>query len=200
MAIEMEVKFRMNQDTWSKIKEDYEQLHPVSHVERQSNQYYDTSDRKLGAREIGLRLRVLEDRSILAIKRSTDDAHKRIEIEESYADAPDRLPHTSPALQELLQEIGAEYDDIAPLVMLRTERYVFDLEEAGFQAEVCFDDVSIVGRCREHKLYEIEFELLAGDEARLYQIVEEFQHKYGNSIEESAIPKLVYALNLVNCD
>ncbi|KEO82148.1 CYTH domain-containing protein [Tumebacillus flagellatus] len=200
MAIEMEVKFRMTADTWAAIKADYDGEHALHHIERQTNQYYDTSDRRLGAKEIGLRLRVLEDRSILAVKRSTDEAHKRIEIEETYTDAPDRLPPESPALQALLGELGIQYDDIAPLVMLRTERFIYEIEEQGVKAEVCFDDVSIVGRCREHKLYEIEFELLSGREERLYQIVQAFKNQYGTTVEESSIPKLVYALNLVNCE
>lgn len=200
MAIEMEVKFRMDADVWAAIKADYDREHPLHHVERQTNQYYDTSDRRLGALEIGLRLRVLADRSILAIKRNTTEAHKRVEIEETYTEAPDHLPSDSPALQALLEEIGATYDDIAPLVMLRTERFIFEIEEQGVRAEVCFDDVSIVDRCREHKLYEVEFELLSGSEERLYQLVHAFQNQYGAAVQESSIPKLVYALNLVNCD
>ncbi|MBL0386600.1 CYTH domain-containing protein [Tumebacillus sp. ITR2] len=200
MAIEMEVKFRMDADTWAKIKSDYDRERDLHHIERQSNQYYDTSDRRLGAKEIGLRLRVLEDRSILAVKRSTDEAHKRIEIEETYEDAPESLPPHSPALQELMTEVGIQYDDIAPLVMLRTERFIYEIEEQGVKAEVCFDDVSIVGTCREYKLYEIEFELVDGSEERLYQIVSSFKNQYGATVEESSIPKLVYALNLVNCD
>jgi inorganic triphosphatase YgiF len=200
MAIEMEVKFRMDADVWAAIKADYDRVHALHHVERQTNQYYDTSDRRLGALEIGLRLRVLEDRSILAIKRSTEEAHKRVEIEETYAQAPDSLPPDSPALGALMQEVGIQYEDIAPLVMLRTERFIYEIEEQGVRAEVCFDDVSIVGRCREHKLYEVEFELLSGSEERLYQLVHAFKNQYGASVEESSIPKLVYALHLVNCD
>ena len=200
MAVEMEVKFRMDREAWQEIKRDYEADNPLDHVERQSNQYYDTLDRRLSAEKVGLRLRLLEDRTILTIKRDTKEAHKRQELEENYPAGLERLPVESQALQDLLADLNISYDDLAPLVMLRTERSIYILKEGDVEAEVCFDDVSIIGRCREHKLYEVEFELLNGSEERLLQIVQAFQNKYGGRVQQSSISKLGYAMQLVDCE
>jgi len=201
MAIETEVKFRMDRMTWEEIEDAYNRTRTVDHVEDQTNQYYDTINGEIGQRKIGLRLRILntENRSVLAIKQDTADPNKRLEIEEKYEGLLETLPEDSPALKQLLQDIGCTYDDIVPLVMLRTVRTIYMLEEDDLRAEVCFDDVSIVDVCREHKLYEIEFELLEGSEEKLMSIVSEFKNQYGDRVEHSAVSKLAYALKLVSC-
>lgn len=200
MGMETEVKFRMEKDVWLEIKGEFGSRLKADHVERQTNQYYNTVGNELNERRIGLRLRVLEDRSILAIKRDTKVAHRRQEVEEVYEGRLERLPEESPALRELLAEVGASYEDIVPLVMLRAERTVFLLEEEAFRAEVCFDEVAIVDVCREHMLYEVEFELVSGAEERLLQVVGAFRDKYGERVEQSAVSKLQYALELVACE
>jgi len=199
MAIEMEVKFKMERETWEEVCRDLMSAHETERVERQTNQYYNTSDDKLQQLKIGLRLRLLDDHSVLTIKRDTQDAYKRQELEERYDGILETLPPHSPALQGLLEEIGSSYDDLAPLVMMRTERTVFLLEEQGVMAEVCCDDVAIIGRCREHRLYEVEFELLEGSEDRLLQLVNTFKNRYGDRVTESRTSKLAYAVQWVNC-
>ncbi|HEU4965396.1 MAG TPA: CYTH domain-containing protein [Bacilli bacterium] len=199
MPIETEIKFRTDKQTWHDLKTLYQADHQVHHIEHQTNQYYNTAGNELNDCRIGLRLRILDNQSILTIKRDTKDAHKREEIEETYPGHLDTLPPDSPALQALLDEIGTTYDQIVPLVMLRAERTVFLLDRPTFQAEVCFDDVSILDVCKEHKLYEIEFELLTGSEQDLLNTVAHFRDTYGDRIEQSAISKLQYALELTGC-
>jgi triphosphatase len=197
MGIELEVKFRMERETWLAIKHDYEERHVVHRVEQQTNQYFDTLDRRLGKLRIGLRLRLLDERTILSIKRDTMEENKRQEVEEMYEGILEKLPVDSPALRDLLQEVGCLYEELAPLVMLRTERTIFKIEEAGVKAEACFDDVTIIGRCREHKLYEVEFELLEGSEERLLALVNSFRNQYGKAVQQSSVSKLGYAMQLV---
>jgi triphosphatase len=198
MAIETEVKFRMDGATWAEIKEEYDRTHVLHNFEEQTNQYYNTVGNELEERKIGLRLRVMADKSVLTIKRDTEIAHKREEIEETYPAGTERLPEESPALQKLLADVGASYDQLVPLVMMTTRRSVYLIEEAELKAEVCLDDVSIVNVCREHKLYEVEFELIEGSEARLLEITRDFAARYGDRVEQSSVPKLAYAMELVS--
>jgi triphosphatase len=100
-------------------------------------------------------------------------------------------------LREFLEEIGCTYEDIVPLVTLQAQRTIYLLEEATLRAEVCFDDVTILGADQEFKLYEVEFELLEGSEERLLQFTEAFRDAHGDRVEQSAISKLQFALELV---
>lgn len=199
MAIETEVKFRMEKAAWTAIKADYERDHTVDHIEEQTNQYYHDTKGQINERRIGLRLRRMPDKCVLTIKGDSADGIKREEIEETYPAATDSLPPDSPALQALLARVGIAYEDLVPQVMMTTRRTVFQLQEGGFAAAVCFDDVSILDTCREHKLFEIEFELVSGDESRLFEIVDAFHRRYGEQVERSGVSKLAYALNLVSC-
>ncbi|MGZ4106808.1 MAG: hypothetical protein ACXVDE_04700, partial [Tumebacillaceae bacterium] len=74
---------------------------------------------------------------------------------------------------------------------------IYLLEEANLRAEVCFDDVTILGADQEFKLHEVEFELLDGSEERLLQITEAFRTTHGDQVEQSAKSKLEIALHLV---
>jgi triphosphatase len=198
MAIETEVKFRMDGATWAEIKEEYDRTCTLHDFEEQTNQYYNTAGHELEEQKIGLRLRVMADKSVLTIKRDTEIAYKREEIEETYPAGTERLPKESPALQKLLNDVGASYDQLVPLVMMTTRRSVYLIEEANLKAEICVDDVSIINVCKEHKLYEVEFELVEGSEERLLEIADEFAARYGDRVERSSVPKLVYALELVS--
>lgn len=197
MAIETEVKFRTTADSWQEIREDFERTYKLDHVEEQTNQYFNTKDGELDRRKIGLRLRLVKGRSIVNIKRDTKESHKREEIEEAYAGTLDRLPPDSPILQQLLKEIDRSYEDIVPHVAMTTKRYVYLIEEPAVKIEVCFDDVLITGNGRDYPLYEIEFELVSGDEARLLELTAAFRAKHGSKVEQSAVSKLAYALHLV---
>ncbi|MGZ4134045.1 MAG: CYTH domain-containing protein, partial [Tumebacillaceae bacterium] len=180
-------------------KAEFDQKYAVHAVENQTNQYFNTKGNEIETLRIGLRLRTLpdENRSIVAIKRNTKDAHKRVEIQEEYAGVWDNLPPQSEAVRELMQEIGCTYEDIVPLVTLQAQRTIYLLEEANLRAEVCFDDVTILGADQEFKLHEVEFELLDGSEERLLQITEAFRTTHGDQVEQSAKSKLEIALHLV---
>jgi inorganic triphosphatase YgiF len=199
MANETQHNFRINNATWETIKDEFATRYRVHGMENQTNNYYNTVGNEIETLRIGLRLRVLPDegRSILAIKRDTEVVHKRVEIQEEYDGVWESLPPQSPALGELLQEIGCTYEDIVPLVTLQAQRTIYLLEEAELQAEVCFDEVTILGADAEFKLYEVEFELLSGSEERLLAITNAFRDQYGDQVEQSAASKLEIALGLV---
>jgi len=200
MAIETEVKFRMDRETWLAARAALVEEYGTFVVERQTNQYYTTADGQLEAQRIGLRLRVLDDASILCVKRDTKDAHKRQEVEERYEEILETLPRNSPVLQDLLNELGSTYDDLVPLVMLRTERTLLHITEPGVSYEVCCDDVAIVDRCREVKLYEVEFEHVDGSEELMWKRVDAFKNQHGDKVEVRTDSKLAYALQQVSCD
>ncbi|ARU61751.1 hypothetical protein CBW65_12495 [Tumebacillus avium] len=197
MAIETEVKFRTTAASWQEIKDDFERTYQLDHIEEQTNQYYNTKNGDLDRLRIGLRLRLVKGRSIVNIKRDTKESHKREEIEEEYAGTLERLPQDSLILQNLLNEVGCAYEDIVPHVRMTTKRYVYLIEEPTVKIEVCFDDVLISGNGQDHPLYEIEFELVSGDEARLLELTAAFRAKHGSRVEQSAVSKLAYALQLV---
>lgn len=197
MAIETEVKFRTTAASWQEIKDDFERTYKLDHIEEQTNQYYNTKNGELDRLRIGLRLRLVKGRSIVNIKRDTKESHKREEMEEAYEGTLERLPQDSPILQNLLNEIGCAYEDIVPHVAMTTKRYVYLIEEPTVKIEVCFDDVLISGNGQDNPLYEIEFELVSGDEARLLELTAAFRAKHGSRVEQSAVSKLAYALQLV---
>jgi triphosphatase len=199
MAIETEIKYKVERAAWEQIKADFERDHRAERIEEQTNQYYTDTKGELNKRKIGLRLRLLPDATILTIKLDSKDGIKREETEEMYPPGTDTLPPDSPALQALLQKVGCSYDEIVPLVMMTTRRTVYLIREPGLVAEVCFDDVAILDICREHKLYEIEFELLEGEEKHLFALVDSFEKRYSGQLIRSTVTKLAYALQLVSC-
>ncbi len=198
MAIETEVKFRMERASWEQIKDDFDRLYQLDHTEEQSNQYFNTKGGELDRLRIGLRLRVVKGRSIVNIKRDTKESHKRQEVEEVYPGTLLALPEHSPILQSLLAEIGCSYGEIVASVAMHTERHVYMIEEKTVKIEVCFDDVTITGNGQEHPLHEVEFELIEGEEDRLLELAEEFRSKYGVLVEQSSVSKLAYAIQLVS--
>ncbi|ASS76304.1 hypothetical protein CIG75_16020 [Tumebacillus algifaecis] len=197
MSIETEVKFRTEQAAWQQIKEEFGHTYQLDHIEEQTNQYYNTTDGELDRLKIGLRLRQVKGRSIVNIKRDTKESHKRVEIEETYEGTLDTLPKDSPILNDLLQEIDRTYEEVVPHVAMRTKRYVYLIEEQTVKIEVCFDEVLITGNGRDYPLYEIEFELVSGEENRLLQLTDAFRVQHGSRVEQSSVSKLAYALHLV---
>ena len=133
-----------------------------SHLERQENTYFDTSDAKLRALSWTLRLRKLEgDEAVFTLKgasQTSDGFATREELEVRVVGASSIRDLTDP---EILARISSvtNLESLMPLLTLETVRRVFDLEGVG---ELALDQVKVLrgdGSVAE-EFTELELELL----------------------------------------
>jgi inorganic triphosphatase YgiF len=133
-----------------------------SHLERQTNTYFDTKDAKLRALSWTLRLRRLEgDEAVFTLKgasQTSDGFATREELEERVSGAISIQDLRDP---EILARIASvtKLERLMPLLTLETVRQVFDLEGVG---ELALDQVKVLrgdGSVAE-EFTELELELL----------------------------------------
>jgi inorganic triphosphatase YgiF len=133
-----------------------------SHLERQTNTYFDTKDAKLRALSWTLRLRKLEgDDVVFTLKgasQTSDGFATREELEERVTGATSIWDLRDP---EILARISSvtKLERLMPLLTLETVRQVFDLEGVG---ELALDQVKVLrgdGSVAE-EFTELELELL----------------------------------------
>ncbi len=133
-----------------------------SHLERQTNTYFDTPDAKLRALAWTLRLRKLEgDEAVFTLKgasQTSDGFATREELEERVSGASSIWDLRDP---EILARISSvtKLEQLMPLLTLETERHIFDLEDVG---ELALDAVKVLrsdGSVAE-EFTELELELL----------------------------------------
>jgi inorganic triphosphatase YgiF len=133
-----------------------------SHLERQTNTYFDTPDAKLRALSWTLRLRKLEgDEAVFTLKgasQTSDGFATREELEVRVLGATSIRDLHDP---EILARIASvtEFENLIPLLTLETERQVFDLMGVG---ELALDQVRVLrgdGSIAE-EFTELELELL----------------------------------------
>ncbi len=133
-----------------------------SHLERQTNTYFDTKDAKLRALSWTLRLRKLEgDEAVFTLKgasQTSDGFATREELEVRVAGASSIWDLHDP---EILARISSvtNLEGLMPLLTLETVRQVFDLECVG---ELALDAVRVLrgdGSVAE-EFTELELELL----------------------------------------
>jgi inorganic triphosphatase YgiF len=133
-----------------------------SHLERQTNTYFDTPDAKLRALSWTLRLRKLEgDDAVFTLKgasQTSDGFATREELEERVGGASSIWDLSDPVMLARIASV-TKLERLMPLLTLETVRQVFDLEGVG---ELALDQVKVLrgdGSVAE-EFTELELEVL----------------------------------------
>jgi inorganic triphosphatase YgiF len=115
-----------------------------SHLERQSNTYFDTKDAKLRALAWTLRLRLLEgDDAVFTLKGASQTSEGLAIREELEVRVPGATGLKDLHDEDILVRISkvAKPEDLMPLLTLETVRNVFNLKDLG---ELALDQVKVL--------------------------------------------------------
>lgn len=187
---------------WTASAADFEAI--VQHLELTENtctdmhaEYYDTTDRLLRQRKIGLRMRTENGKGVCCLKlrdASTAGLHAREEYE-----------HAADTLQDglrLLPDAGAPADlchalDTAELLLVCETKFARRTalwEDALFTAELAYDTGSLICGGHSAPLSEIECEQKSGDEAAFEAACQLLADRF--SLKPESRSKLSRALDL----
>lgn len=141
--IELEYKTLLTKEQFEKIKSNYPFLEP----KKQVNHYFDTDDKKMKARRSPLRIREIDDKYILTLKKPNNIGVLEYECEVQSLDfANNTIPN------DILEALGdVTPNDVHEYGALTTYRSIFETE----LATICLDENFYVN---EHD-YEIEYEV-----------------------------------------
>lgn len=199
-VLEREYKFRTDSATWNTINFRYSKLHTDAEERQQTDTYFDTVSRQLNAAGQSLRLRHLNNDTILTIKKNTADKNIREESEEVYSRLLVELPVDSSLIRNLLNDNNLSYSEVQPVITMTTDRTIYPVSNYYGTVDVCFDHVTLYFDGKLHEFYEIEFELKSGHPQYLDVLVSEFQSLYGEYITPSVESKLNYATKIASCN
>ena len=162
MPLERELKLTGDLPDLSNVSSVAGHALKFSHLERQTNTYFDTRDAKLRALSWTLRLRKLEgDEAMFTLKgasQTSDGFATREELEERVIGATSIRDLTDPEMLTRISSVTS-LEKLMPLLTLETVRQVFDLEGVG---ELALDQVKVLrsdGSVAE-EFTELELELL----------------------------------------
>lgn len=164
-------------------------------------QYYDTTDRLLRARKIGLRMRSEHGTHICCLKMrdaSNDGLHAREEYEcaaETLEDGLRRLPQEGAPVELCKALRSAELDVVCETKFTRRTAF---WKDAMFTAELAYDVGTLSCAGRSAPLSEIECEQKGGDEVAFEAACRLLAHHFGLKPESRS--KLSRALDLERVD
>ena len=144
---------------------------PGEHLPRRifTSTYFDTKDHSLGSLGITLRRRVEQGKGTWQLKLPSGSARLELAIHGGPGKIPDEFLDL---LFALLRK-----SEVVPIAKLRTERIGVQVRQTDRDlTEITQDSVALLdGRRIRNRLFEIEVELIEGDEANLNQITQTLQ-------------------------
>ena len=151
--LEIEVKYRA--PTGIDLNEQLARLDATPGAERDdADAYYNAPHRDFAVTDEAFRVRRIGPSNYVTYKGPRRDpaTKTRTEIEVPLADGPE----TADGFQQILGALG-----FRPVAIVRKRRRIWQLKRAGFELEICLDDVDRVGRYVEVEIVAPEAELEA---------------------------------------
>lgn len=169
--VEVEIKFPAPAD--QHLEEKLKSLGATFHVQRQEgDQYFNAPDRDFGKTDEALRIRQVGADVKLTYKGPKRDLQTKTRTELEVA--LDGAQHAAKTMAKILQSLGYK-----PSGVVEKQRRVYQLPLGEFEAEICLDMVSELGRFVELELVVDEHKVAAARDALL-----ELGHKLGLSEPE----------------
>ena len=169
--LEVEMKFPVGE--LPRLQERLQSVGAHLHATRtEADQYFNAPDRDFAQTDEALRIRSIGEHNVLTYKGPKRDRETktRTELEVAFATGSE----TAAQLATLLQHLGYR-----PVAVVRKERALYHLHQAGFAVEVCLDHVDAVGMFAE-----IEIVAPESQEQAAKQAVRELAQQLGFSGSE----------------
>ncbi len=150
--------------------------------------YFDTVDRRLGQAGLALRVRKEGRRWVQTLKGAGDGLWQRLEHEVPLRVAAGVQPLADPALHDgtaagdaLRKALGD--GELQPIYGTEVTRTLRRVRAPGCVAELAFDVGALVAGDRRWPLFELEFELKAGEPAALVALASRWVERFGLTLD-----------------
>lgn len=151
--------------------------------------YFDTSDRRLAAAGLALRVRKEGRRWVQTLKGAGDGLWQRLEHEVPVQPLPGAQPLADPALHdgtpagEALRHALGEDGTLQPVLDTEVTRTLRLLRGRGCVVELALDRGALSAGGRRWSLHELEFELKSGDAAALLPLASRWVQRFGLTLD-----------------
>lgn len=178
METEIEIKFLFNVDFELELFNKIKSQRVISSKEQLlHNVYFDTTNRDLRKKDMGLRVRSCDNRSVQTIKtagRTIGGLHQRPEYNEPIQGQRPELARFNSKIWPLDCDIELLENELVPIFSTDFARQTWLLEMSeDTLIEVAYDRGFIEAKQDKKDICEIELELVKGDEEQLFVLAQE---------------------------
>lgn len=161
------------------VKQRLARLHPENHTLHAI--YYDTPDRDLARELAALRIRLENDKWVQTLKMAGPDELSKIEINHGLTKPElDLRKYRGQKAERLFKHISRH---IKPRYETRVQRQTALLSIGSSTIEIALDEGEIIAGDARLAISEIEFELVSGDVAALFEVGESWLNEFQLLIE-----------------